>query len=287
MEFWNGTTLSVQIFHHSISPVFRAINIILEHIMLFVCDIGNSKIKAGFFKDEKLSGIKIFEDVDEVLEFVSRRKVHAAAVSSVVPGKLTHFKKEFKSRFDFNPVVINGKSEFNLKIGYDTPGTLGIDRICSAEGAFHLYKLNSNYHKNIYILSVDFGTATTINIIKYNGIFAGGLILPGIKLMFKSLNNDTAQLPEVKPAAYIHLIGSSTKSSIASGVINATVGAINQVITHLKQHNKKEIIIYTTGGNAKFVVPYLNFNYAYEQGLVLYGIKAVYDNTIKKKKFSA
>ena len=249
--------------------------------MLFVCDIGNSKIKSAFFKDERISGLRIFDDIDSLLEFVSNKKISGAAVSSVVPDKLRSFQKGFNSRFGYKPLIINKNVKFNLKIDYKTPGTLGIDRICSAEGAFYLYHLSYRaYNRAVIIISVDFGTATTINIIKYNGIFAGGLILPGVKMMFKSLKNETAQLPEVKPSEYLDVIGSSTKSSIASGVINATVGAITQTINYLRQNNKTDIKIFATGGNAGFILPYLKYQHVYEKGLVLYGIKSVYDNNL-------
>lgn len=251
--------------------------------MFLACDIGNSKIKTGFFKNEKISSIKIFEDVDNLIKFVSGKKISAAAVSSVVPDKLKYFKKEFTSLFDLNPVIINKNSKFSLKIDYKTPHTLGIDRICSAEGAFYLYNLRYKYNKNTFIISIDFGTATTINIIKYNRIFAGGLILPGVGMMFKSLKNETAQLPEVQSSEYKSIIGNSTRSSIASGVINATAGAIKQTIEYLIQkNNNAEIKIFTTGGNAKSVLPYLKYDYMFEQGLVLYGIKAIYENTVKE-----
>ena len=260
--------------------------------MLFVCDIGNSRIKTGFFNKDKIAGIKVFEDVDSVIKSISTKRLTEAAVSSVVPGKLKYFKKAFrkavnfdKSCVKFKPVIINKDSNFNLKIEYETPDTLGIDRICSAEGAFYLYKLKEDsidYNKNIFILSIDFGTATTINMIKYNGIFTGGLIAPGIGMMFKSLKNETAQLPEVKTYGYKNLIGSSTKSSIASGVINSTLGLINQTINYLKGKNKLiKTVVYVTGGNAEYILPYLEFDYILEEALVLYGIKAVYENTIK------
>ncbi len=249
--------------------------------MLLVCDIGNSKIKTGFFKDDKISSLKIFDDIDSLTKFISRKKIIAAAISSVVPEKLKNFTEGFVPRFNFNPIVIDKNSKFNLELDYKTPGTLGMDRICSAEGAFFIYKLKNRYNKKTFIISVDFGTATTINIVKYNGIFVGGLILPGINMMFKSLKNETAQLPVVKPSEYKSTIGNSTKSSIASGVINSTIGAINQTIDYIKQKNKRaEIKIFITGGNAKFILPYLKYDYIYEQGLVLYGIRAIYENII-------
>ncbi len=255
--------------------------------MLLVCDIGNSRIKIGFFKNNKISGIKIFYNIEALIKYISNKKIDKAAVSSVVPGKLKYFIKLFNSNFKYRPAIINKNSKFNLKIEYETPNTLGIDRICSAEGAFYLYKIKNdpvNYNKNIFIVSIDFGTATTINIIKYDRIFTGGLIAPGIGMMFKSLKNNTAQLPEVKLLNYKKLIGNSTKSSIASGVINSTLGMIYQTTDHLRQkNNKSKIIIYITGGNAKNLFPYFNFNYIFEEGLVLYGIKAVYENAMKQK----
>ena len=252
--------------------------------MLLVCDIGNSKIKSALFKDDKISSLKAFEDTESLLNFFSGKKITAAAVSSVVPEKLQMLKEGFFALFKFNPIIINRNSKFNLNIDYKTPATLGIDRICSAEGALYLHNLKYRYRKNSYIISVDFGTATTVNVIKYNSIFTGGLILPGIHMMFKSLNIETAQLPLVKPSEYENTIGNSTKSSIASGVINSTVGAINQVIEYLKQQNSKAVVkIFITGGNAKYILPYLNFDYNYEKGLVLYGIKAVYENIVKRQ----
>jgi type III pantothenate kinase len=101
-------------------------------------------------------------------------------------------------------------------------------------------------------------------------------------MMFKSLKNETAQLPRVKASEYKSLIGNSTKSSIASGVINATMGAIQRTTDYIKQKNSKSRVkIFITGGNAKFMLPYLSYDYVYEQGLVLYGIKAIYDNIVK------
>ncbi len=253
--------------------------------MFIALDIGNSNYKAATFNKNKISGFNIFEDIESLMEFLSNKKVNAAAVSSVVPKKLRYLEKRFKSFFGFEPIVINRDSKFNIKIRYKTPETLGIDRICSAEGAFYLYnqgEISKRYNKNVFILSIDFGTATTINVIKYNGIYTGGLIAPGIGMMFRALKNETAQLPIVKPADYKEIIGDSTKTSIASGVINSTLGVISQTITYFIKKNKAyKIIIYVTGGNAEYLLPYLKFKFIYEKGLVLYGIKSVYENTIK------
>ena len=255
--------------------------------MFIAVDVGNSKYKAATFSKNKISRFKIFEDIESLIKFLSNKKINAVAVSSVVPVKLKYFEKRFKSFFGFEPIIINGNSKFNLKIKYKTPETLGVDRICSAEGAFYLYnqgEISKEYNKNVFILSIDFGTATTINIIKYNGIFTGGLITPGIGMMFRALKKETAQLPIVRPTDYKEIIGNSTKTSIASGVVNSTLGVISQTITYLINKNKADkIIIYVTGGNAEYLLPYLNFKFIYEKGLVLYGIRSVYENTMEIK----
>ena len=252
--------------------------------MLLVCDIGNSRIKTGFFINNKIYGIKTFNNVESLIKFISKKNIGEAAVSSVVPDKLKHFIKLYKFHFKYSPLIINKSSKFNLKIEYETPDTLGIDRICSMEGAFYLYQMKNDsikYDKNTFIISIDFGTATTINITRYNRIFAGGLIAPGIEMMFNSLKKNTAQLPRVKLLDYKNMVGNSTKSSIASGVINSALGMIYQTINHLKKNKNSKIIVYVTGGSAEYLFSYLNFDYIFEEGLVLYGIKAVYENTMK------
>ena len=158
---------------------------------------------------------------------------------------------------------------------------MGLDRVCSAEGAFSIYKRSKNfdsYNSETFLVSVDLGTATTINIVGYPGEFIGGSIAPGIKTMITSLNLNTAQLPAIDFSSYKGIIGKNTESSIAGGIINSTTGLIEKTFSYLKSELKaKEIITFITGGNAEAVIPYFNFKFNFEKGLVLKGIKAIYD----------
>jgi pantothenate kinase type III len=74
--------------------------------MLFACDIGNSRIKSGFFNKEKITEFKTFEDVDSLIKFAFNKKLTEAAISSVVPDRLKYFKRLFNSHLNFNPLVI-------------------------------------------------------------------------------------------------------------------------------------------------------------------------------------
>jgi len=163
-----------------------------------------------------------------------------------------------------------------LKIDYKTPETLGIDRICSAEGAFNL--CGNSLITGTYLLTIDFGTATTINIVKYPNIFVGGLIAPGIITMFKSLTTKTSQLPEITIENYNLIIGDDTNSAIASGVINSAVGLIEKVINYIKKlDDYSNLIIYVTGGMADKLKKFLSNKIIYDEFLVLRGIRSLYE----------
>ncbi len=132
--------------------------------------------------------------------------------------------------------------------------------------------------KNQYLVTIDFGTATTINIVSPSREFIGGLIAPGISTMLKSLNEKTAQLPLPDLNSYKGVIGNSTDSSIISGVMTSTIGMITETINHLTEiSNQNMPIIFATGGNAKHVLPYLKFKVLFDEALVLKGLKEIYD----------
>jgi len=244
--------------------------------MLLTCDIGNTNIKSGLFINDHLTEFNIFSSVEDFISYTKNKLIRKLAVSSVVPAKINAVKALLQD--DVGITEVTTSSPFNLQINYESPGTLGIDRLCSCEGAFYLFKKSTrykNYNEKTLLTTIDFGTATTINIVKYPGVFEGGIIAPGIKLMSHSLNNGTAQLPAIGAGDYNNLIGRNTKQSIASGIINSTVGMIDRTIKSLRETGAENINIYITGGNAEILFPYFNFEYIYEKALVLYGIRAV------------
>lgn len=240
--------------------------------MFLACDIGNSFVKAGFFDGNNLTNSFSFQKINGLHEIISGKNITAAGISSVVPANTDRLREMLSSLLI--PVhIISYKSSFNIKLNYKTPETLGIDRLCSAEGA---YFLNRGIKENEILLSIDMGTASTINIITHPGEFIGGVIAPGVKMMADALHSYTAQLPEVSFEDYDGMIGNSTKSSIASGLINSTLGMIDRITFFLsKKYPGKSVKIYLTGGNAERLVSHLETKFIYEKNLVLYGIRSV------------
>lgn len=248
--------------------------------MLLTCDIGNSFIKLGFYDGDQQVHFEKFPLTELPYSFLSSSKYDMVAISSVVPEATEKLKEFFITQLNIDPFIISIDSKLPLKIDYATPSTLGIDRICSAVGALTLFKDKSNHYKeNDIIVSIDLGTATTINIVKYESIFSGGIIAPGLKLMAESLNKNTAQLPEIDLSGYENIIGKSTNQAILSGAVNSTVGLLDRVVKELAQSGNTHV--YITGGNASYILNLLDFKYDFVNDLVSRGIKAIDDFNLK------
>jgi type III pantothenate kinase len=245
--------------------------------MLITLDIGNTNIKSALFEDDKLIEFIIYSDINKLFKYLSESKITEVAICSVNPPteKLLTDNISAKSIKLFRANIQN---KFNFQINYKTPETLGMDRVCSAAGALQIATREKLLSKNQYLMTIDFGTATTINVVNPEREFIGGLIAPGIFTMLKSLNEKTAQLPLPELNDYKDLIGNSTNTSIISGVINTTVGIISETINYLSSISGQRIpLIFATGGNAKYILPYLKYKVLFEEALVLKGLKVVYN----------
>lgn len=253
--------------------------------MTLACDIGNSRIKFALYDKSGLRELKTSSHGLLPLEWFRKSNVENVAISSVVPSVTEELKKYFLSEFKIEPFVITHESLFNLEINYETPHSLGIDRICSAEGAFALFKETEefkSYGEKTFIITIDLGTATTVNIVKYNGVFSGGIILPGITTMAASLKTNTAQLPEISiDLDYKCFIGKNTRSSIASGILNSTLSLIESSVSYVENEmGAKTVKLYTTGGNAPVIEKHLRREHLMIEDLVLRGVKSVFERNI-------
>lgn len=244
--------------------------------MLLTIDIGNTNIKSAIFGELDLEAYFISPRFDDILKSIKQFELKGVAISSVVPEQTKLISTRLKTDFGLDPFVITKDVQFNVKLKYNSINTLGIDRICSAEGALQLNK--KKMEEGTYLIIIDMGTAMTINFIKYPNEFIGGLISPGIVTMFKSLTQQTAQLPEITINDYKTFIGADTKSSIASGVLNSTIGLIEKSIKSISNLDDFRVVTtFLTGGMAEALKEYLPADVIYDKFLVLRGIKSIYD----------
>jgi len=251
--------------------------------MFLAIDIGNSTMKLAIYKADKLINYLVRNPKSFNPNMLDNSKPSAAAISSVVPSDTKKISQSIGEHFKISPYIIHQESKLNINIDYDNPASLGIDRICSAEGAVKLSNDLPGNDNRKGILVIDFGTATTINFIGGKNTFSGGIILPGFRLMVNALSRNTAQLPEITIQNYSTFIGKNTKAAIASGIINSTISLIEKTMENLWMEGVGKLTVYATGGNYSFFGPHLSINHTFVEDLVLRGVKAIYErNNVAK-----
>jgi len=244
--------------------------------MLIALDIGNTNIKSALFAGNQIMDFTAHSNTNKAIEYIKKTTFSEAAICSVNPTS-QKIVNDIISAKHVSTFEANVKNKFNLTIKYETPETLGMDRVCSTVGAFGTATNEKIISDNSFLITIDFGTATTINVVTPGRQFIGGLIIPGINTMLNSLNKKTAQLPLPDLQSYRGVIGNSTNSSIISGVITATIGSINETVNKIREDSKQDPVIFVTGGNAKFILPHIKNKVIFDEGLVLKGLKLIYN----------
>jgi type III pantothenate kinase len=236
--------------------------------MNLIVDIGNTGTKLAVYEGrEKLFVTRINElSCEELEKELSGFKIKKAIVSSVkkLPPFITDL---FFINIPFVHVLSN-KSKLPFKIEYETPETLGTDRIAAVAGAF-------NFFHGAEILVIDAGTAITFDFLSAD-IYKGGNISPGLTMRFKALNKFTDRLPLVSPTDNFTFPGRNTTDSITAGVITGICYEINEYIrTFEKSHTNFKVVL--TGGDSKYLLDKVNFQVTYMPDIVIDGLNYILD----------
>ena len=229
--------------------------------MIFAVDIGNTNIKIGVFtKDGKLANsFKMSTDVkrtsDEyvalLLQLLTHSKIDVksidgAIVSSVIPQLDYTFTNVIQYVFGVKPLVVGVGTKTGIAIRYEFPRELGSDRIITCVAAEKQY--------GAPFILVDFGTATTFNVVNERKEFVGGAITLGLKATIESLARCTAKLPNVELETPSKACAQSTRKAIQSGVIFGTVGEIKYIIERMKKETGlASAKVIATGGLSELV----------------------------------
>ncbi|NSW94251.1 MAG: type III pantothenate kinase [Bacteroidales bacterium] len=211
--------------------------------MNLVIDIGNSGAKLAVFNEgRKIIAIKA--DDTDIEKKLSQYKFKNAIVSTV-RSTLDEFVEKLTARIPFVH-FLSYKSRLPFTIEYDTPETLGSDRIAAAAGAYL-------YFPGADVLVIDAGTAITYEFLSGKN-YNGGNISPGMTMRFKALNKFTGRLPLVKPADFFTSPGKNTNDAIIAGVLNGIIYEINEYIRAFqKKYPQAKVIL--TGGDGNYLKP--------------------------------
>jgi type III pantothenate kinase len=222
--------------------------------MLLAIDIGNTNIVLGLFADEKLVHkfrleTNLLKPVDEyavdIVElFLNNKidclKITSAVIVSVVPNLNETIEKAVKKFYNGEVLVVGKNLKLNIEIAIKNKSEVGADRLINAISGYK--KLGGS------LIIVDFGTATTFDVVGENGEYLGGVIAPGVNLSIKALHDMTAQLPKIQVKAQKNIIGKSTFEAMNSGIYFGYISLVEGLITRIKAEYGKEMNTIITGG---------------------------------------
>ncbi len=251
--------------------------------MLLAIDIGNTNITIGLFDGEEIEGTfrmttKMPRTSDEYGIFfynilhsrgLHREQIDAAIIASVVPDVNHHIINGLIKYFNVNPIVVGPGIKTGIKIALPNPREVGADRIVDAVAAYELY--------GGPVLVIDYGTATTHDLVLEDASLVGGVTSPGIRIAAHALWQDAAKLPKIEIKRPDTILGRDTISSMQSGLVYGHIGQTEYIIRKIKQEaGLDKMTVVATGGLGKIIYDETDSIEYYDPNLTLKGLNILY-----------
>lgn len=252
--------------------------------MLLALDAGNTNITIGVFEGEEFKGIyrlttKLPRTSDEfgllIVDLIKQcgatpDDIDDVIIASVVPNIMYSLTSSIIKYFNCNPIEVKSGIKTGLKIATTNPKELGADRIVDAVAAIELY--------GGPIIVVDFGTATTFDLVSGDGTFVSAVTSPGIRTSAEALFKGAAKLPEVEIRKPDTILAKDTITSMQAGLFYGWLGQTEYIIKKLKEESGyTDVKVVATGGLGKLFSKESKEIEIYNPRLTLYGLKYVYE----------
>lgn len=253
--------------------------------MLLGVDIGNSHTVVGVFEGDLLrQHFRISTDrnrtADEygalltqlLLEAgVEWKVVHDSVVSSVVPPLTEGWERLITRRLGKPPLVIGPGVKTGIAIRSDNPREVGADRIVNGVAGFELYRESGG------VVVVDFGTATTFDVVSERCEYLGGAIAPGVMISAEALFQRASKLPRVDLAMPESPIGKTTVGSMQAGILFGYVGLVEGMIERIRAEVSFPVRVVATGGVATLIADHTRAIDVVDEDLTLRGLQLIYE----------
>ncbi len=252
---------------------------------LLAVDIGNTRVVCGLFNDGRLlTGFRLSTGYERtgdeygffivrLLELKTGRKFPTldSIILSVVPPLTDKIATALERYFGRAPVTVGPDyNKSGINVVYDRPEDVGADRVVDALAAREAF--------GAPVIIVDFGTATTLDLVNSQGDYAGGAIMPGLGLAARALFRSAARLVPVEYEAPPAAVGKNTRNSIQSGLVFGTAAAVDGMIERFWSEIGGRCAVVATGGLAKCVADHSKYIETVDPDLTLKGLWLAYRN---------
>lgn len=252
--------------------------------MLLGVDVGNTNTNFSIIDGDDWKGdfsitTKIQRTADEfcvcileqfLVKQLKTEDIDGCIISSVVPGVMNGLTKGIKKLFNVNPIVVGVGIKTGIKIKLTNPKECGADRIVDLAAAYELF--------GGPVMVIDFGTATTYDLLEEDGTFRYGLTCPGIGISANALWNETAKLPEIEIKLPPTILASDTVASMQAGLLYGCIGQTEYIINRVKaERGLKEMKVVATGGLGEIIAKATPMIDVYDRMLTMKGLRLLYE----------
>ncbi|HEY6192932.1 MAG TPA: type III pantothenate kinase [Bacteroidota bacterium] len=258
--------------------------------MLLAIDVGNTDTVLGLFSGDQLvdewrmpsklslsaRDLRVYVRTFAAETGAAPDDIEGVVISSVNPRLTKGFGRMAKNFLGTTPLIITGDMDAGMTVHYDDPSRLGADRLCNAVAAFSKYGGPA--------IVIDFGTATTFDVISAKGEYLGGVIAPGVETAAAGLSGRTAVLPRVDLLFPERVIGTNTVAGMQAGIMYGALEATEGIVRRIKGVIGKKATVIATGGYARIIAEQSGSIVQVEPALVLEGARLIYERLRRERR---
>lgn len=256
--------------------------------MILVIDVGNTNMTIGVYKERELQATfrmmtKTPRTSDEYGVMISQllgskgiamADIEGSIIASVVPDVMHSLVGGVVKYLGTNPLIVGPGVKTGITTTTENPRAIGADRIVDAVAAYEKY--------GGPVLVLDFGTATTYDLVTEDGKFAAGITAPGIRISSEALWTQTAKLPNIEIKKPKSILAQETISSMQAGLVYGQIGQTEYIIRKVKEESGlKELKVVATGGLGRMIADETNDIDVYDSALTLDGLLFIYEKNRK------
>lgn len=266
----------------------------MKQKMLLAIDVGNTNITCAVLQGEEFvtsfrMTTKLPRTSDEFgimfCDILQNRgiavsAIEAVIIASVVPGIMYSLTSGVWKYLGVKPMIVGEGTKTGIRIDTAHPQEIGADRIVDAVAAYQLY--------GGPVIVIDFGTATTYDLITRDGAFTAGITSPGLRISANALWKDTAKLPEIEIEKPATILAKETVTSMQAGLVYGCIGQTEYIVKKIiEEAGLTDVKVVATGGLGKLIADATDCIEVYDPMLTMKGLRIIYEKTVGRKEASA